>query len=37
VFGQVPAVGKTPFDLLRGSGGEEKVLEATERELSTAQ
>jgi ferritin-like metal-binding protein YciE len=26
VFGQVLAVGKTPFDLLRGSGGEEKVL-----------
>ena len=26
VVGQVVAVGKTPFDLLRGSGGEEKVL-----------
>jgi ferritin-like metal-binding protein YciE len=26
VAGQVVAVGKTPFDLLRGSGGEEKVL-----------
>jgi ferritin-like metal-binding protein YciE len=26
VIGQVLAVGKTPFDLLRGSGGEEKVL-----------
>lgn len=25
-FGQVFALGKTPFDLLRGSGGEEKVL-----------
>jgi ferritin-like metal-binding protein YciE len=25
-FGQVLALGKTPFDLLRGSGGEEKVL-----------
>src|SRR5258705_7631333 len=24
--GQVLALGKTPFDLLRGSGGEEKVL-----------
>jgi ferritin-like metal-binding protein YciE len=26
VVGQVLALGKTPFDLLRGSGGEEKVL-----------
>jgi len=26
VLGQVLALGKTPFDLLRGSGGEEKVL-----------
>jgi ferritin-like metal-binding protein YciE len=26
VFGQVLALGKTPLDLLRGSGGEEKVL-----------
>jgi len=26
VVGQALAVGKTPFDLLRGSGGEEKVL-----------
>jgi ferritin-like metal-binding protein YciE len=26
VAGQVLALGKTPFDLLRGSGGEEKVL-----------
>lgn len=26
VIGQAMAVGKTPFDLLRGSGGEEKVL-----------
>ena len=26
VFGQVLAVGKTPFDLLRGTGGEEKEL-----------
>ncbi len=26
VFGQALALGKTPFDLLRGSGGEEKVL-----------
>jgi len=26
VFGQAMAFGKTPFDLLRGSGGEEKVL-----------
>jgi len=26
VIGQVLALGKTPFDLLRGSGGEEKVL-----------
>src|SRR5829696_5805318 len=26
VFGQVLALGKTPFDLIRGSGGEEKVL-----------
>jgi ferritin-like metal-binding protein YciE len=26
VLGQALAVGKTPFDLLRGSGGEEKVL-----------
>ncbi|HEX3833694.1 MAG TPA: DUF892 family protein [Solirubrobacteraceae bacterium] len=26
VIGQVLAFGKTPFDLLRGSGGEEKVL-----------
>ena len=26
VFGQVVALGKTPFDLVRGSGGEEKVL-----------
>jgi ferritin-like metal-binding protein YciE len=26
VFGQVLALGKTPFDVLRGSGGEEKVL-----------
>jgi ferritin-like metal-binding protein YciE len=26
VFGQLLALGKTPFDLLRGSGGEEKVL-----------
>ena len=26
VVGQVLAVGKTPFDMLRGSGGEEKVL-----------
>src|SRR5215212_11346664 len=26
VTGQVLALGKTPFDLLRGSGGEEKVL-----------
>jgi ferritin-like metal-binding protein YciE len=26
VFGQTLAFGKTPFDLLRGSGGEEKVL-----------
>jgi ferritin-like metal-binding protein YciE len=26
VVGQVLAIGKTPFDLLRGSGGEEKVL-----------
>ena len=26
VAGQAMAVGKTPFDLLRGSGGEEKVL-----------
>lgn len=26
VVGQVFALGKTPFDLLRGSGGEEKVL-----------
>ena len=26
VIGQVVALGKTPFDLLRGSGGEEKVL-----------
>ena len=26
VFGQVLALGKTPFDLLRGSGGEEKLL-----------
>jgi ferritin-like metal-binding protein YciE len=26
VVGQVVALGKTPFDLLRGSGGEEKVL-----------
>ena len=25
------ALGKTPFDLLRGSGGEEKVLNAKER------
>ena len=25
-FGQALALGKTPFDLLRGSGGEEKVL-----------
>src|SRR3954471_5882304 len=26
VIGQVIALGKTPLDLLRGSGGEEKVL-----------
>jgi ferritin-like metal-binding protein YciE len=26
VVGQILALGKTPFDLLRGSGGEEKVL-----------
>src|SRR3954447_21954086 len=26
VVGQLLAFGKTPFDLLRGSGGEEKVL-----------
>jgi ferritin-like metal-binding protein YciE len=26
VFGQMLALGKAPFDLLRGSGGEEKVL-----------
>ena len=26
VAGQVLALGKTPFDLVRGSGGEEKVL-----------
>src|SRR4029077_9120606 len=26
VIGQALAIGKTPFDLLRGSGGEEKVL-----------
>src|SRR3954454_14142518 len=26
VLGQALAFGKTPFDLLRGSGGEEKVL-----------
>jgi ferritin-like metal-binding protein YciE len=26
VVGQVVALGKTPFDLMRGSGGEEKVL-----------
>src|ERR1700754_2570697 len=26
VVGQALALGKTPFDLLRGSGGEEKVL-----------
>ena len=26
VIGQMLAQGKTPFDLLRGSGGEEKVL-----------
>src|SRR5512135_336536 len=26
LFGQSVALGKTPFDLLRGSGGEEKVL-----------
>ena len=26
VVGQVLALGKTPFDLVRGSGGEEKVL-----------
>src|SRR3954453_5758702 len=26
VLGQALALGKTPFDLLRGSGGEEKVL-----------
>jgi ferritin-like metal-binding protein YciE len=26
IVGQVLALGKTPFDLLRGSGGEEKVL-----------
>src|ERR1700748_507344 len=26
VIGQLLAIGKTPFDLLRGSGGEEKVL-----------
>jgi ferritin-like metal-binding protein YciE len=26
VFGQALALGKTPFDLLRGSGGEEKLL-----------
>src|SRR3954465_1465675 len=26
VIGQALALGKTPFDLLRGSGGEEKVL-----------
>src|SRR3954453_18778971 len=26
VIGQAVALGKTPFDLLRGSGGEEKVL-----------
>ena len=28
VIGQVLALGKTPFDLLRGSGGEEKVLKS---------
>ena len=26
LVGQTLALGKTPFDLLRGSGGEEKVL-----------
>ena len=26
VVGQVLALGKTPFDLVRGSGGEEKIL-----------
>jgi ferritin-like metal-binding protein YciE len=26
MVGQALALGKTPFDLLRGSGGEEKVL-----------
>ena len=35
VAGQVLALGKTPYDLVRGSGGEEKVLERVRPLLET--
>lgn len=36
VVGQVLALGKTPFDLLRGSGGEEKALKNAKDACATA-
>src|SRR5512133_2714540 len=35
VVGQALALGKTPFDLLRGSGGEEKVLKNAKEACAT--
>jgi ferritin-like metal-binding protein YciE len=35
VVGQTLALGKTPFDLLRGSGGEEKVLKNAKDDCAT--